>query len=405
MSAASTLLHIVCADLWLERRLALCTVLGMAAVLAPLVVLAGLRAGIVEGVREALLEDPHGREIRSGGNRDYSIDELAKIAGRNDVLFLVPRTRWTIPDVPVWASVQSADEPVDLRLIASAPGDPLLSAGGGPAAFDATVLSATAAAKLHVGPGAELVTVITRSSREKGRETVELRLRVQGVALPAALPDAAAFVTLDFATFKEDYQDFAADVPPFVGLPEHHARAVYAGFRLYASKLEDVPALAHALNEQGIDVDSGADKVANLLSVDRSLRLLLILVAGLGGSGYLLALGATLWAGVERKRAALAMLRFLGMRAAALTTLPVLQSVTLALVGSALALAAAEVAAVMINHLFAGTVGLDRSLCRITGATALGAVGLTVAGSVLAAAAAGARLSRVEPWEGIITPS
>ena len=52
------------ADLWFERRLALCTILGMAAVLAPLIVLAGLRAGVVEGVREALLEDPRTREIR-----------------------------------------------------------------------------------------------------------------------------------------------------------------------------------------------------------------------------------------------------------------------------------------------------------------------------------------------------
>jgi putative ABC transport system permease protein len=405
MKAPSTALQIACADLWFERRLALCTVLGMAAVLAPLVVLAGLRAGIVEGVREALLEDPHGREIRSAGNRDYSISELGKIAARPDVLFLMPRTRWTIPDVPVWTAPRPTDEPVEARLIASAPGDPLLAPGGGPASFDATVLSTTAAAKLHAEAGTELVTIITRSSREKGRETVQLHLRVQGIAKPAAFSDAAAFVSLDFAAFKEDYQDFLVDAPPAGQLPPQHARAAYAGFRLYAAKLEGVPALAQALNEQGIDLDSDADKVANLLAVDRSLRLLLMLVAGLGGSGYLLALGATLWAGVERRRPALAMLRFLGMRAAALTAVPVLQSVILALLGWMLALAPAQATAVTINHLFAGTVGLDRPLCRITGIIVLGALGLTIAGSILAASAAGARLRRIEPWEGIIAQS
>jgi putative ABC transport system permease protein len=93
------------------------------------------------------------------------------------------------------------------------------------------------------------------------------------------------------------------------------------------------------------------------------------------------------------------------MRAAPLTAFPILQAIALALAGSAIALIAAEATAVVLNHLFAGTVGVDRALCRVTRGTALGAVALTVAGAVLAAAAAAARLGRIEPWEGIVTPS
>jgi putative ABC transport system permease protein len=400
------LLRMMWADLWLERRLALCTVLGMAAVLAPLVVLAGLRAGVVEGVREALLQDPHAREILSGGNREYAAAELDRLRGRHDVGFLVPRLRWTIPDVVMWAADRADDEPVYLRLIASGRGDPLLQPGEEPASFNAVVLSAAAAAKLNVGRGAELLTRIDRSSRELGRETVELHLTVQAVAAPAAEASPAAFVTLGFATFKEDFQDFVAAAPPLGSTPPARARASYAGFRLYARRLDDVPELDADLNRLGFDVNSqAASKVASLLAIDHGLGLLLMLVAALGGSGYLLALGATLWASVERKRSAFAVLRFLGMRTAALTALPVLQSIALAIFGAGLAVAAAAAAAAVINHLFAGSLGLDRPLCRITAMTAFGAVALTIAGSVLAAAAAGARLSRIEPWEGIISQS
>lgn len=391
-------------DLWFERRLALCTILGMAAVLAPLIVLAGLRAGVVEGLREALLEDPRTREIRSASNRDYPAEQLDTIATAPAVAFLVPHIRFLATSLPVRVADDPAGPTVELRLIPTAPGDPLLGDSPQPAAIDDVVLSAAAAAKLHVQPGARLMGSVTRSTREK-REKLDVPLHVQAVAAPAAYPDPAAFVTLALATFKEDYQNGVAEAPDPGTLPQPRSRSVYAGFRLYARHLEDVPALDAALRAQGLEVNSRAGDVANLLSVDRSLGLLLLMVAGLGAAGYLVSLGATLWAAVERKRPGLAMLRFLGMRAAPLTAFPILQAIALALAGSAIALVAAEATAAVLNYLFAGTVGVDRALCRVTRGTALGAVALTVAGAVLAAAAAAARLGRIEPWEGIVTPS
>lgn len=58
-------------DLRAEHWLAACTVLSLAAVLAPLLILAGLRAGVVEGLRDLLLQDPRTREITNSANRTY----------------------------------------------------------------------------------------------------------------------------------------------------------------------------------------------------------------------------------------------------------------------------------------------------------------------------------------------
>ena len=63
------MLRLALADIWHEKVLFLCSALGCAAVLAPLIVLFGLREGVVAGLRAELLEDPRAREVVSIVNR------------------------------------------------------------------------------------------------------------------------------------------------------------------------------------------------------------------------------------------------------------------------------------------------------------------------------------------------
>ena len=88
-----TMLRLALADLWHERVLFLCSALGCAAVLAPLIVLFGLRQGVVAGLRAELLEDPRAREIVSIVNRTLEPALFARLAADPRVAFLVPRTR------------------------------------------------------------------------------------------------------------------------------------------------------------------------------------------------------------------------------------------------------------------------------------------------------------------------
>ncbi len=398
------------ADLRAEWLLALCTVLSLAAVLAPLVILAGLRAGVVQGLREALLEDPHAREVTTAANRSIPTATLDRLRARPEVLFVAPRTR----TLAATLLLEQPDQPgagVRVELIPTAPGDPLLAdrAPGGtdalmpPGGTDALVLSATAAARLRAQPGQMLTGRLARIVDGR-RESVALALQVAAIAPPAAFLREAAFVALPLAVLVEDFQD--SRIPPPTDLTALPAvsRAEYAGFRLYARRLEDVPPLDASLQAEGIEVVSRAGDVAGLLRVDRNLTLLFTVVAGLGGAGFLVSLGAGLWANVERKRVPLAQLRFLGLRAGALRLVPMAQAAGLALAGSGLALLTAWAAAQVINRAFAGTLALDRPLCLIAPGLAAATVALTLGGAVLVSAAAGTRAARVEPWEGVSTP-
>ena len=142
-----------------------------------------------------------------------------------------------------------------VELIPSAPSDPLLT-DGAPAAPDALVLSAGAAARLGATAGTTLSGRLARLTQDGGRQAVVLKLRVQSVAPPHAFAREGAFVTLALADFVEDYQDGRVGPPPqdfprgSAALPRAE-RASYAGFRLYARRLEQVPALDAALRAQG----------------------------------------------------------------------------------------------------------------------------------------------------------
>lgn len=389
------------ADLRAEPLLAACTVLSLAAVLAPLVILAGLRAGVVQGLRDAILQDPRAREVMTASNRSYEAALLDRLAARPDVAFLAPRTR-TLAATLLLERPDAPGGGVRVELIPTAPGDPLLEPG--PALpTDAIVLSAPAATRLRAGAGDVLTGRLGRT-RDGRREVATLALAVTATAPRTAFAREAAFVSLPLAILVEDFQDGRADMPDGLGALPDASRPDYAGFRLYARRLEDVPALDSALTADGIEVVSRAADVSGLLRVDRNLQLLFSLVAGLGGVGFLVSLGAGLWANVERKRVPLAQLRFLGLRASALRVFPVAQAGVLAAGGVALALCTAYAAAAVVNQSFAGTLALDRPLCVISPGLAAAAAGITMTGAVLVAAAAGSRAARVEPWEGVSAP-
>jgi len=391
------MLRLALADLWHERVLFLCSALGCAAVLAPLIVIFGLRQGVIEGLRADLLEDPRAREIVSVVNRTLEPALFARLAADPRIAFVVPRTR-ALSATIVLENAERPGRGVRMELLPTAPGDPLLP--GLAAGADGLVLSATAAERLALGPGGQALASVARS-RDGAREVLTLPLRVAGVAPPAAALRDAAFAPVPVLLLVEDFLDGRAGPE---ARPEAEAAArgrAFAGFRLHAARLEDVPALDREFRLAGIEVASRADAVAGLLRLDRNLALLVLVIAGAGGAGYLVSLGVGLWAQVERKRRDLALLALLGLRRRALLALPLIQAAAVALAGAALAFATAAAVAAVLNRAFAGTVTGERPVCLVTAGMGLAAAGVTLAGALLAAVLAGLRAAAVPPAEGL----
>lgn len=206
-------------SLWHEWILTLCLVIALAAVIAPLLVLLGLKHGTIETLRDRLVEDPVFREIRPAQTREYPPEWFEAWRTRGEIAFLTP----TVLPLSSVLGVEPATggRPELLDLVPTAPGDPLLLENGGviPGA-DELVLSAEAARRVGVKAG-DVVQARVSRSRAGRNEVAQAALRVAAV-LDARAGSLArvyaplAFV-LDVEAYKEGYgapaRGWAGDTP------------------------------------------------------------------------------------------------------------------------------------------------------------------------------------------------
>ena len=106
-------------------------------------------------------------------------------------------------------------------------------------------------------------------------------------------------------------------------------RKGYTGFRMYATSLDDVIVLQEKLSSEGIKTVSKADRISEILTLDRYLSLLFWMIAAASISGAACCLIANVYANVERKRKELAILRLLGVHGGHLCIYPLVCSVML----------------------------------------------------------------------------
>ncbi|MGM0983382.1 MAG: ABC transporter permease [Pseudomonadota bacterium] len=189
--------------------LTLCLVIALAAVIAPLLVLMGLKQGTIETLRERLVEDPVFREIRPAQTREYAPEWFDAVAHEPGVGFLIPTI---LPLSSVLQVVpRGGTQPVVHDLVPTGPGDPLLLENGAVIPGDGeVVLSADAARQLNVTQGQALSVRVTRA-RGSVREVVEDELEVVSVLGPRAGQLARLYAPLDYVLDVEAYKEgFAA---------------------------------------------------------------------------------------------------------------------------------------------------------------------------------------------------
>ena len=397
MAEARLAIALALADVRHEARLSLATVIGIAAILAPLIVLAGLKSGLVSAIREGLTQTPRAREVVNIANRSFDAAFFDAMRARPDVAFVIPRTR-TLAAVGAFARTAESDSPVRAELLATAPGDPLLAGLPAPAGRE-VVLSAALADRLGVSPAE---TIRLRIDRIMGgaRATLALPVTVVAVAPPASFGREAAFLPLPLLLLAEDFQDGTIGPDPTAVDPEPDPGRLYAGFRLYARSLEDVIGIDRDLRREGIDVATRAEEVAALLALDRNLGTLFAGIAGLSGMGYLVGLAVGLYASVERKRRDLALLRLMGLSARGLVAFPATQAAAFALAGAALAALLAVGLEALVNRLDLA-LAEGRPVSAIAAGDLALAAAATLSGALVAALFAARRAASIAPGEGM----
>ncbi|MER1151324.1 type IV secretion associated ABC transporter permease TagS, partial [Pseudomonas aeruginosa] len=380
-----------------EARLSLCAIFALAAVITPLLVLFGLKYGLVSTLTERLERAPSVREIIPVGGARYRAEDIAALAARADVAFAVPRTRQIAATADLSGGGETA---LSVEMIPSATGDPLLAGLPQPDRPTRVVLSHGAAEKLGAQPGERIVARIGR--RMDGQaQSQRLELEVLAVLPQERFARDALFAPLALLEAAEDYRDGRAVAAyGWPGKAGETPRArIYPGFRLYARDLDAVEGLRRHFVASGVEVATQAEAIAQVRSLSRNLGLVFWIVAALAIGGAFAAIAASSLAAVERKRRALAVLRLLGFPTAALVGFVMLLALFSAVFGLFLAGLLYAATAGALNHLFDNQSG--EFVCRLLPSHYLTALLATLLCSVLAAASGGWRAARIEAAEGL----
>lgn len=445
-----------------EKLLSLCNILALAAVLTPLLVLYGVKFGVIQTLSDRLTNNPQNLEISPVGSGQFTPDYLQQLRQMPQVAFVLPRTRAlsatmeliSPPPAPAStatpASSVSSGPPVNTQaqiivrvsLEPTAAGDPLVQryrstpankpAGAGTGAAPqqpatniapvgtahedkalegkaypnktpmSIVLSAEAARKLRVSAGDSITGRVDRLFNGKSQR-VSLPLLVSAVLPLEAQQKDMAFVPLPLLEAAENYREGRA--VPALGwtgdLPPAPEERLYPSFRLYARGLADVALLRDYFAQQRIEVYTRAEEIATVQYLDTALNAIFALIGLATAGGFVASTASASLAAVKRKERFLGLIRLLGYPTGAIMLFPLCQMLLTAVLGTALATCMYAATASTINHLFAASLHSSEKVCALTPMHLGVALASVLILSLLGTLYPAARAARIEPSEVI----
>lgn len=400
-SLQRTLWQLACVDVWRDKRISICMIAAVVSIVAPLLLLFGLKHGVVTQMRADLTSQPQNLELRMIGSHRLDTAWFDRAQAQASIGFVVPLTRAlnTTGDLRVSAAAHIANA----ELIPTRAGDPLVSVRNQKdIGQQQTWLSAPAATRLQVSPGDTMTLIVTRQ-RQARTEVLRVPLEIAGVLAPAAFGRPAALIAPALLEAIERFRDDEPWPEPGIFEPDDDvpARELYPRARLYASDLDSVALAVQWLADQGIDVSSRLADVQAMQAVDRLLQLLFNVIAWLGIFGCTASLIGAFSANVDRKRRDLALLRLIGMPRRSLFGYVLVQALVLTAVGFAIGLGLYWVSSQAFDALL-GQALADGQYVSLIQASHLGiAMLMALIVAVLVSLVAGFLAMQVQPSESL----
>jgi putative ABC transport system permease protein len=383
--------------LWFHRRLTLYQMIGLAAVLVPLLLIAGLKNGFIEGMLEQLRADPRNLEVIIVGNRNLDSAWFKTVSGSPAAGFVIPNTR------SLSATITLANEQggmiADVQMIPTAPGDPLLGDLPVPTTDDAVILSAATARKLNAKVGDSVRGAVQRRMNGQDQASVQ-SLLVQAIAPETLATGDFAFVSLRLLVLSEDYRDGAVEGIGVTGPDDAALQArAYASARLYARDLDQVEALAQAVETTGVSVRMRSQQIAVVRTLDHGLNWVAGIIVLLGMVGVACSIAVSQWLGVERRRREISVLRLIGFTRANALLMLLAEAMVVAACAFILACLVFLALSPLADTLITAVEIIDGPICRLAPGQFLLLFIVTAIAGGLGALLGGVRVLGIEPAE------
>ena len=387
-------------DLWHDRKVSLCIAASLVAVIAPLLLLFGLKHGVVSQLQDELLRDPRNLEVKMLSNGNYDTAWIERLRQRPETGFALGQTRSLNTQADLLIGMQRFVEGAEI--IATEPGDPQLNLAPLNPVGNQVILSASAAQRLQAKAG-DSVQLRALRRLEGVNERGEMTLTVLAVLDGARFGRAAGFVAppllLDLERFRDGYQVSAFGVA--TGKPLGNLQPLYARARVYARDIDQVAPLEHWLNEQHIETSSRLADIDNVKAINHVLGLIFGVIAMAALIGCVASMVGAFLANIDRKRKSLAVLRLLGFKRRAVGGFVVLQALVLSLAGYVGGLGFYAVGSHLFDYLLGSSQATGTFVCHITVWHGVAALLLTFLVAALVAVIGALRAINIQPAESL----
>jgi putative ABC transport system permease protein len=388
-------------DLWFDRMVSLCIVASLIAVIAPLLLLFGLKYGVVSQLRDNLRNDPRNLEIKMLGNGNLDRRWINALAAHPSAGFVMPLTRSLNTQADLLRDSQHFA--ADAEVIPSDSGDPLLQGSiAPPQALQDVVLSASAAKKLQVQRGDRIQLIVQR--KLDGRdERGHVEVNVTGVLADTVFGRPAALVSLELLIAMEDFRD-GWKVPLFgidTGTAQPPPRKHFARARIYARDLDAVAPLADWLQQRHVEVSTRARDIEAVQAIDRVLSLIFAVIAWTAVIGCMASLVGAFVANIDRKRKDLALLRLLGFRRGAVGGYVMVQAALLTGLAFAVGYGAYLLGSAVFNRALGANLAQGAFVCHLENSHIVLAFVSALLIATLGAGIGGLRAIHIQPAESL----
>lgn len=336
---------------------------GLAAVLAPLLILYGLKSGVITGLVDTLKRDPTILRVQLTGSVSLTEDDIASLRARPEVGFAVGSPSTLAGRMEI-SSAARGMEVENSNWLPSGDNDPLLPRGAGLADTE-IALAEPLAERLSVDPGDEVQAFAYRNNEA---EMLSLTLTVAHVLPRQRLEQGEgnlALVSERVMDMRDAFQgNFEVPEHGVEGKPLAERTRAFSSVRLYASSFEHVVALDRIMAELGFRAESRAANIAWVEGLEAVMAGVFAIISTAGAVGFAISFGANVTSNLQQYRGQLSLLRLLGLGSRPLAAFPVVQVFVTATLGLLAAVALAFGFAALINRLYL-TEMFDGSICQV----------------------------------------
>lgn len=301
-------------DLWHDRNVSLCIIAALVAVIAPLLLLFGLKHGVITQLQHDLTQKPDLLEIKTQGNTHrLDLSWIQSVQEREDVSFAIGLTRSLNTEAQVFKTEQAAKnnfkDHLYSEIIPTQPGDPLLRKHLASIDAEHVAISYALAQKLNAKIGDPLFFRLARTSNGI-KKFVYIQSTIDYILEPKDYPRPATFVPMGFLLGIEYFIDGIHD--DFIVVDPVPTQHQFANVRIYANNMSDVLQLSEWLEQQHINTHSQQSAIQSMLTINQVLSLIFTVIAGTALVGGCISLTGSFLANIDRKRQLISTLRLLG---------------------------------------------------------------------------------------------